>query len=142
MKIGTLVGALVGGIVMFLLGFLVFGLLFTEYFKANTIQYSGLEKDPPVFWAIFLMNLVWAYLIAFVLEYAGRSGWGEGAKAGAILMFILGVGLNVEFYAFMNIHREVAPVIVSTGLLTVIGGITGAVVGLVMGMFGRKAAAA
>lgn len=141
MKIGTIVGALVGGIVMFLLGFLIFGVLFTEYFRANTIQYAGLEKDPPVFWAIFLFNVVWAYLIAFVLEYAGRTGWGEGAKVGAIIMFLLGLGLDIEFHAFMNIHKEVGPMIFHVLILTVMGAITGAVIGLVASFFDRQSVA-
>ena len=142
MKIGTIAGALAGGIVMFLLGGLIFGFLFAEYFKANTIEYAGLVKDPPVMWALFLFNVVWAYLIAFVLEYAGRSGWGEGAKAGAIIMFLLGLGLDLEFYAFMNIHKEVGPMIFHVLILTVMGAITGAVIGLVMGFFNRRPAAA
>lgn len=142
MKIGTIVGALVGGIVMFLLGFLIFGMLLTEYFRANTVQYAGLEKDPPIVWAIFLFNVVWAYLIAFVLEYAGRSGWGEGAKAGAIVMFLLGLGLDLEFYSFMNIHKEVGPMIFHVLIVTVMGAITGAVIGLVASFFDRKQLAA
>ena len=142
MKIGTIVAAIVGAVVMFMLGFVFFVLLFGEYFKANTIQYPGLEKDPPVFWAIFLFNLVWAYLVAFVLEYAGRSGWGEGAKAGAIVMCILAVGMNIEYYAFMNIHKDVSPMIFHVLILTVMGGVTGAAIGFVSGLFDRRAASA
>jgi hypothetical protein len=141
MKIGTLVGALVGGVVMFLLGFLLFGLLLSEYFKGNTIEYAGLVKDPPVIWAIFLFNLAWAYLIAFVLDYAGRSGWGEGAKAGAIIMFILALGIDLEFHAFMNIHKELAPMIVHILIVTLMGGVAGAVIGYVQAVFARKAVA-
>ena len=137
MKIGTLLGALAGGIVMFLLGFLFFGILFAEYFKANTVVYPGLVKDPPVFWAIFLFNLVWAYLIAWAMEYAGRSGWGEGAKAGAVVMFILGVGINLEFYSFMNVHKELAPLLLHVLIVTFMGAVAGAVIGLVRGYLSK-----
>src|SRR5688572_20630386 len=99
MKIGTVLGAVVGGIVMFLLGFLFFGVLLADFFKANTIVYPGLLKDPPVIALIFLFNLVWAWLISWVLEFAGRSGWGEGARAGAIIMFLIALGNGVEFEA-------------------------------------------
>jgi hypothetical protein len=138
MKIGTIVAVLVGGVVMFLLGFLLFGVLFTEYFRANTVQYAGLEKDPPVFWAIFVFNLVWAALIAFALDFAGKSGWGEGAKAGAITMFLVGLGMDLEFYAFMNIHKELAPMIVHVIIVTFLGLVAGAAMGLVLGYFDRK----
>lgn len=137
MKIGTLLGALAGAIVMFGLGFLFFVVLFGDYFKANMIAYPGLEKDPPVFWAIFSFNLVWAYLIAWAMEYAGRSGWGEGAKAGAIVMFIIVVGLNLEFYSFMNVHKELAPVLLHVLIVTFMGAVAGAVIGLVRGYFNK-----
>ena len=137
MKIGTLLGALAGAIVMFLLGFLFFGVLFADYFRANTIVYAGLMKDPPAFALIFLFNIVWAWLIAWVLEYAGRSGWGEGAKAGAIIMFMIGLGMNLEFEAFMNVHKSLTPIIVDLVIVIVMGAVTGAVIGVVRGFFNK-----
>lgn len=142
MKIGTIAGAIAGGITMFLLGFVVFAVLLESYFRANMTVYSGLEKDPPVFWAIFLFNLTWAALIAFALDYAGRSGWAEGAKVGTIIMFLLALGTNLDFFAFLNIHKAAAPMIVHTLVVAIMGGVTGAVVGAVMGMFNRKTAEA
>ena len=141
MKIGTLVGALAGGIVMFLLGFLFFGVLLADYFKANMIEYAGLAKDPPLVWAIVLFNLAWGYLIAFVLDYAGRSGWAEGAKTGAIVMFILALGIDLEFHAFMNIHKALAPMLVHILIVTLMGAIAGAVIGWVKGFFDSRTAA-
>lgn len=140
MKIGTLLGALAGAIVMFLLGFLFFGVLLSDYFKADTIQYAGLAKDPPLFALIFLFNLVWAWLIAFVLDYGGRSGWAEGAKIGAIMMFVVSLGILFEFEAFMNIHKSFAPMIVHLLVVTVMGGVAGAVIGMVRGYFNRERA--
>lgn len=140
MKIGTLLAALAGGIVMFGLGFLFFGVLFAEYFMANTTQYPGLAKDPPIVWAIFLFNLAWAWLVAWVMEYAGRSGWGEGAKVGAIVLFVLGVGIDLEFHAFMNLHKELAPMLLHILIVTFMGAVAGAVIGWIIGYFNRKAA--
>ena len=139
MKIGTIVSALVGAFVMFGLGGLFFVVLFWDYFRANTIEYAGLAKDPPVMWAIFLFNFVWAWLIAFVLEFAGRTGWAQGAKAGAVVMFFLAVGLDIEFFAFMNLHKELAPMIAHVLIVTFMGAITGAVIGFVGGLFNRGA---
>jgi len=136
MKIGTLLGALAGAIVMFLLGYLFFGVLLSDYFKANTIQYAGLVKDPPMVAMIFLFNLVWAWLIAFVLEYGGRSGWAEGAKIGAIVLFVLSLGIFFEFEAFMNLHRSLTPMLVHLLVVTVMGAIAGAVIGAIQGRFG------
>ena len=133
MNVRTIIAALAGGVTMFLLGFVFFGLLFAEYFRANMVQYPGLDKDPPVFWAIFLFNLAWAAIIAFVLDYAGRGGWAEGAKVGAIIMALIAIAANFDFFAFLNIHKTVAPILVHVLVVTVIGGLTGAVIGLVKG---------
>jgi hypothetical protein len=136
MKIGTLLGAVAGGIVMFLLGFLMFGLLLADFFKANMIEYPGLVKDPPVIALIILFNIIWAGLIAWVLDYAGQSGWAEGAKAGAIIMFFLALGIDVEFEAFMNTHKTLTPIIVHILIVTIMGAIAGAVIGMVQARFG------
>jgi len=142
MKIGTIVAGIAGGIVMFLLGFLFFGYLLSDYFKANTIQYAGLMKDPPIIPFIFMFNLVWAWLIAFILEYGGRTGWAEGAKIGAITLFMISLGINIEFEAFMNVHESMAPILVQLVVIIVMGLIAGAVIGLVQGKFSQKTAEA
>jgi hypothetical protein len=133
MNVRTIIAALAGGVTMFLLGFVFFGLLFAEYFRANMVQYPGLDKDPPVFWAIFVFNLAWAAIIAFVLDYAGRGGWAEGAKVGAIIMALIAIAAHFDFFAFLNIHKTVAPILVHVLVVTFIGGLTGAVIGLVKG---------
>ena len=138
MNVRTIIAALAGGVTMFLLGFLFFGLAFAEYFRTNMVEYAGLAKDPPVFWAIFLFNLAWASIIAFVLGYAGRGGWAEGAKVGVIVMFLLGLGANLDFFAFLNIHKSVTPMLVHILLISVIGGLTGAVIGVVKGNSSRS----
>lgn len=138
MKIGTIAAALAGGIVMFLLGYLFFGFLFADYFKANMVEYPGLTKDPPVIWAIFLFNLAWAWLIAWVVDRSNLAGWAQGAKTGAIVMFVLAVGINLEFQAFMNVHKALAPLLVHILIVTVMGTGAGAAIGYVIGYFNKK----
>lgn len=142
MKIGTLLAAVAGGIVLFLLGFLFFGVLFFDFFNSNMVQYPGLQKDPPIWWALIAFNIVWAWLIAWVVERSGGTGWAIGAKVGAIVMFVIALGLDLEFHAFMNVHKELAPMLAHMLILAVMGLISGAVIGLVLGYFGREPAAA
>ena len=133
MNVRNVLAVIAGGLVMFLLGWLLFGFLFADFFRANMIQYPGLEKDPPLIWAIFLFNVVWGILITFTLAYAGRSGWGEGAKVGGVTMFLLALGIDLEFQAFMNVHKEIAPLLLHIFVVTTMGMIAGAVIGLVRG---------
>ena len=138
MKIGVLIAALAGGIVMFLLGFLFFGLVFAEFFRTNMVQYPGLQKDPPIVWAIFLFNFAWAWLITWVIDRVGKGGWAEGAKAGAIVMFIIALAANLDFYAFLNVHKGLSPMLLHILIVTFTGMVAGAAIGLLLGYFGRS----
>ncbi|MEP7149563.1 MAG: hypothetical protein ABI857_11845 [Acidobacteriota bacterium] len=140
MKIGTLLGAVAGGIVTFLLGFLFFGILLADYFKADMIEYAGLLKDPPMIALIFLFNVTFAWLISWALDYGGGSGWAEGAKVGAIVLFVISLGMFFEFEAFMNIHKSLAPTLVHLLVVMVMGAAGGAVIGIVQGYFKRERA--
>ncbi len=141
MKIGVLTAALAGGIVMFLLGFLFFGILLAEFFRENMVQYPGLQKDPPLVWAIFLFNLAWAWLIAWVADKIG-GGWAEGAKAGAVVMFTIALAANLDFLAFLNVHKGLSPMLVHILIVTFVGTVAGAVIGALLGLFGKKQSAA
>ena len=138
MKIGTILAALAGGVIMFLLGFLFFGILLMSFFNEHTVKHVGLIKDPPEIPLIFLFNLVWAWLIAIVMGWAGIKGLAGGAKAGAVVMFLLYLGGNLQQYAFMNLYTSLMPMVVSVLVVTVMGAVAGAVMGLVLGFFNKK----
>jgi hypothetical protein len=142
MKFGTILAAVAGGVVMFLLGFLFFGILFANFFAAYMVKYEGLMKDPPEIPLIFLFNLAWAWLIAFVMEWAGIKNLTGGVKAGAAIMFALILGVNLQYYAFMNLHTSIVPLIVDVLIVTVMGAAAGAVIALVLGFFNKPKEAA
>lgn len=142
MNVKTLVAALAGGIVMFGLGFLFFAVLFTNYFQENMVQYAGLMKEPPIIWAIFLFNVVWAWLIAWIADRSGSAGWAAGAMTGAITMFTVSLAMNLDFFAFLNIHKSLAPILVHLIGVTIMGAAAGAVIGLVLDYFQSKSQAA
>jgi uncharacterized membrane protein SpoIIM required for sporulation len=137
MKIGTLLAAVAGGIVMFFLGFLFFGILLATFFQNYSVKYEGLMKDPPEVALIFLFNLVWAWLLAIVMDWANIKNLAGGAKSGAVVTFLLSLGVNLQYYAFMNIYTSFVPMVVDVLVVTVMGAIAGAVIALVLGFFGK-----
>ena len=139
MKIGTLLAALGGGIVMFLAGFLFFGILLENFFQGYTVKYEGLMKNPPEVALIFLFNLVWAWLLAIVMEWAGIRTLTSGAKAGAVVMGLLVLGINLQYYAFMNFYTSFAPLVVDVLVVMVMGALGGAAIALVQGFFNKTA---
>lgn len=136
MNIRVLVATLVGGITMFLLGWLIFGILLMDYFKANTIQYSGLIKEVPNFVGLIIFNLAFAWLFAFIFDYwAGIRTFVAGLKGGALIMLPITIGINFQYLAFMNLHKGYTPIIVDIIAATLFGAIAGGVIAFVLGKF-------
>ena len=142
MNVRVLVAALAGAVAMFLLGWLIFGVVLMSYMKAHTVEYAGLLKDPPDMIPLFLANLAWAWLIAFVFDsWAGIKSFGAGLKGGALIMLPLIIGIDLQFWSFMNLYKGFAPLVVDVVAGTVMGALTGGVIALVIGMFARRQAA-
>ena len=142
MNLRTIVAAIVGAIVLFLTGFLFFGVLLESFFKSQMIEYKGLMRETPIFVTLFLWNIVWAWLIAFIFDYwATIRTFVGGLKGGAIIMFAVVFGVNLANYTFMNIYtgNPLVPIAVSVIVQTVMGALAGGVIGLVLGKM-RKGA--
>jgi hypothetical protein len=145
MLVRVLAATVAGGIAFFILGFLIFGVLLDPYMKANMIQYPGLMKEPTPDWvALVGWNLVSALLYAFIFDYwAGIRTFVGGLKAGAIIMFLTSVGMDLQFLAFMNIWKGgPVPIIVDIIAATVLGALVGGVIGMVLGLMNKNTAAA
>ncbi|CAN5849570.1 hypothetical protein BH20ACI4_BH20ACI4_32620 [soil metagenome] len=143
MIIRVLAATVAGGIAFFFLGWLIFGLLLAEFMKAHTINYPGLLKEPmPDMIPLALANLAWAWLIAFIFDYwAGIKTFVGGLKGGALIMFPIILGIDLQFMAFMNLYQGFTPLIVDVIASTVLGAIAGGVIGLILGLVGKKAEA-
>ena len=68
MNTKLLLAALIGAIVAFFLGWLVWGILLMDYYNAYTTQYEGLMRNPPVLWALFLSQLAWTFMFAYIFD--------------------------------------------------------------------------
>jgi hypothetical protein len=140
MNLRTFVAAIAGAIVMFLLGFLFFGVLLMNFFKEHMVQYPGLIVDPPRFVFLFLWNLAWCWLIAFIFDFwATIKTFTGGLKGGAIIMFGIVLGVNLSNHAFMNVYKDspYLPMLVDVIVATVMGAITGGVIGFVLGKMNK-----
>jgi len=139
MNIRVLAATLVGGITMTLVGWLLFGIILASYFKANMISYANLEKTPPDIIPLLLFNFAFAWLIAFVFDYwATISTFVGGLKGGVLIMLPIGIAISFKHMAFMNLYTGYVPVILDILIVGVIGAIAGGVIGLVLGMLGKK----
>ena len=126
-------GAVVGGIVMLGLGYLIWEVLFASYFAAWD------NENARIWWAAGAGSLVLAGLLTMWLDKSGASDWMAAAKSGAVLGFMVWLGINMLFHSWdggetLMLH------LTDSVLEAVRWGVTGAAIAMVGG--GGAAAAA
>ena len=136
MNTKTLLAGLLAGIITFLLGWLIFGMLLMDFYMSNSTLYTGLMKDPPDFVAIFIANLSWGLLIAYIFNLAGIKTTQNGAIKGVIIFFLVVLGVDLLYYAQMNLFG-LKVILVDVIANVVLGAIVGAFVGWWYGRPGK-----
>ncbi len=95
------IGTLVGGIVMFALGYIIFVLLVGSYYTTQ-IALPGLERETPIIWAQMLGTFSLAALVTVCLGWSGASTPAQAFKVGAIVGFLVWLGVDFIFYGITN----------------------------------------
>ena len=133
-----LIGTLVGGITMYLLGYLIWTLAFADFFAANTGSATGVAREASLVWAVALGTLSLAALVTLAVgSRAGSSTIGGGFKIGAIVGFLVWLGVDFIHYGIMNVDNLTAT-IVDPLLEMVRTGIVGAVIAAVLGRLAKR----
>ena len=118
-------GTVAGAITFFILGFIFYGNLCTGFFESNLGSATGVIQDPPDFLYLILGELAFGALFTYIyLQWANIKTFVTGAKGGAMIALLMGLGYNLIGYATSNVFNL-------TGHLTdvVINVISGAIAG-------------
>ena len=127
------IGTLAGGIVMYLVGYLTWGVVFADFFAANTGSATGVDRESNIIWAVVLGTPSLAALVTLgVGSQAGGATIMNGFKVGAIVGFLVWFGVDFIHYGAFNLSNLTAT-IVDPLLKIVRTGIGGAVIALVLG---------
>jgi hypothetical protein len=125
----------------FFLGWLIFGILLADFYKSNTVEYTGLMKDPPSLWTFAVANLCLAVLFVLIFRmWAGITTFLRGLNAGIIITLLVMLSFDLFMYGSMNLF-SFRLVIVDVIANTVLGGLMGGLAGLILGMGKEKAGA-
>jgi hypothetical protein len=128
-----LVAGLVSGVAGFLLGWLVYGMLLMDFMAAHTTVYAGLMKEPPFVPGIFISNLCWGLLFAYIFQkWANITDFGGGFSAGLIITFLMSLSIDVFQFSFMNLG-DTTMYAVDVVVGTLMGGVMGGAAGMVLG---------
>lgn len=141
MNLRILTASFVGAIIMFVSGWIAFIVFLKDYFKASTIQGAMLVIDNPNLVSLFLADLAWSWLFAFVFDrWANKRNFIEGVKGGFLLIAPIIIGLDLQFMAFTKLFEGYVPMIIDAIVVTAMGSLTGGIIGFVLGRFeGDKA---
>ena len=143
MNTRVLVATVAGGAALFLLGFLTYGLLLDSWMKSQMVKHDGLMMETPNFVTLILANLVWAFFAALIFDrWASISTFAGGLVGGALISFLMGLYFDLMSISFMNLFSSFVPVAVDVITFTIIGAISGGVVGAVLGMLNKDSAPA
>lgn len=126
---------LVGAIVAFLLGYLVYGLALTDFFMENSGSATGVMRgDDEMQWIpMILGHITWGMLFALIFgRWANIATFATGAKAGALLGFLIGASFDLIQLGSTHISN-VTGIIADIVAMTVISAIVGGVVGWFLG---------
>ncbi len=88
----ALVASLAGGLILFLTGFVFYALLLADFFAIEA------AKDPPNYLSIVLGEIAFGFLLAWVLSRTGTTSLGDGAKAGALVGFLIALAYGLLLY--------------------------------------------
>ena len=130
-----IIATLAGFIVYFVLGFLLYGILLSDFMRANTGSATGVMRTDGEmqWWALIVGNVMQAYLLVYIFgNWANITTFGGGLKAGAIVGFIVQLGISLNMYGTTNISNLTAT-LVDPIVMTVMMGATGGAIGWVLG---------
>jgi hypothetical protein len=139
MKLKTVIAAIAGAVLYFFLGWLVYGILLMGFYEAHTVHYEGLMKEMPNLFAIFLSNLLMAFLFAWIFDkWANIRTFGKGFVGGMIISFLAFASMDISFAGMMNLY-ETPTLIVDIVVSTVLGGLIAGFIAWILGMELKKA---
>lgn len=129
-----LVAGLMGGVGFFLLGWLLYGMLLMDtmanYSNAACMRAEG-DMNIPL---LVAGNLIMGFFIAFIFSHwASISTFGTGAQRGALLGFLLALGMNCIWYATSTVMTSLTGVMIDVVINTVMWAIVGGIVGWWLG---------
>lgn len=131
-------GTLVGGIAFFFLGYFFYGVLLASFFSSHYAATATMKSmDDIVWWALILGNVASGALLSYIfLKWANIGSFGGGANAAATVGFFVGLSMDLIRFATEGTFDLTAS-LTDVVVMTVMYGITGGIIGAVLGM-GKK----
>jgi magnesium-transporting ATPase (P-type) len=128
----TIIGAIIGAFISFLLGWLLYGMLLANFFannagSAGNVMIGDNEMTTMNFVWIFVGNLCFALMLAYVFNRTNTNTPASGAAMGALLSALAAGGSNFIMLGTTTLSTTTAA-LADIGVSAVIGAIAGAAI--------------
>lgn len=133
----TFIAAFVAAIGAFALGWLFYGIILASFMKANMVSVPGVTREMPIFWSIFLAQLVSGFLYSWILQSLNITTFSKGFVKTAGIGFLFALSIDLYFYSSMDMFRGITGYIVDVITSTLIAACMGGIAGFILG-FGKK----
>ena len=113
-----------GFLILFFGGWLIYGILLGEFWAAHTTEYEGLMKSPPDLGMLALSHIFFSIIVVLVVEWTSSYSFVKGAMNGALIVGLIGAGMDFSHFAFFNLQTPVAYV-ADVAIFTFLGAFMG-----------------
>jgi hypothetical protein len=130
-----ILATLAGFVTYFFLGFIVYGMLLMDFYAAHSGSATGVMRSDAEmqWWALIAGNVIQAYLLVYIFgNWANITTFNNGLKAGAIIGFIMSLGISLNMYGTTNIS-DLTSTLVDPIVMSVMMSLTGGAIGWVLG---------
>ncbi len=131
-----LMGGIAGAVTTFLLGWLIFGMLLMDFMNSNPGFAGNINRTEPDFLYLIIGNLSMGLMFAYIFIKSSVNTLSGGLVYGGIIGLLMTVGFDSIMYSTTTTISKTA-MAADVAATTVMFAISGAVIGMVLGM-GKK----
>lgn len=136
-----LMGTVVGGISYFILGFLIYGMALESTMASYSNAACMRPMEQMVWWAMIVGNLGFAALLTYAFLKAGNvTSFGSGLQTGGVIAFLMILSVDLMMYSTTSLMTDTTGIVIDVIAGTVMGAITGGIIGVTLGMGNKPAA--
>ena len=129
-----LMAGLVAGIVAFFAGWLIWGIALSGIMESHMGSATGVSRgEDMIWWALVVGQLLMGFVYAYIFgRWANISTAATGAKAGAVIGFLIAASWDLTMYATTHISTltgSIIDIIASTVASAIVGAVAGWMLG-------------